>query len=254
MNEVRCSLVCSLIVLLGIAAAFDPACSQTVIRPQIGLQTMWFNGNYPVRQPISPGVSRDLPLGGGVIGNSNGLHLGVDVIPALEGLVRFPIVAEAYFLHGKTTFAASRITDRQTKRWTFTHSAQIFSLGAGVGASLFAGPTLYGQVEGRVFIIPETDLNSRIYYLENDETINETNLHPDTTTRVRYGAYVKVGTQVPFYEPFLIDFSVGYGVLNLAGKEAEPSMQHNLLVVDNRPAPEVTVGYIGLGLSVIYKF
>lgn len=243
-----------LAAVLCIAASIHLAPAQTVIRPQIGLQTMWFNGDYPVRQPISPGVARDLPLGGGVIGNSNGLHLGAELVPEPEGILRFPFVLEAFFLNGKTTFAASRISDRQTKRWTFTHTAQIYSAGAGIGASFFTGPTLYGQLEGRVFIIPETDLHSRIYYLENDETIVETTLHPDTTTRIRYGAYLKIGTQVPFYEPFMIDFSVGYGVINLAGKEADVADQRNLLVVDNRPAPEVTIGYIGLGLSVIYKF
>lgn len=232
----------------------QPSLTQTLIRPQVGLQTMWFNGDYPVRQPISPGVSRDLPLGGGVIGNSNGLHLGVDIIPDAESPLRIPIVAEAFFLNGKTTFAASRITDRETRRWTFTHTAQIYSMGAGIGTSFFTGPTLYMQAEGRVNILPRTDLHSRIYLLETDETISETLLHPDTTMRIRYGAYLKLGTQLPFYDPFLIDISVGYGVINLAGKEANVEDQRNLLVVDNRPAPEVTIGYIGLGFSMIYRY
>jgi len=251
------SLISIRTALTALAVVFGTttvAMGQTVVRPQIGIQTMWFNGDYPVRQPISPGVSRDLPLGGGVMGNSNGLHVGLDIIPDLEGALRFPVVAEAFFLHGKTTFAASRISDRETKRWTFTHTATVYSFGAGIGASFFTGPTLYAQAEGRVFVIPQTDLHSRIYLLESDATITETLLHPDTTTRIRYGLYGKLGTQVPFYEPFMIDFSIGYGVVNLAGKESNVEDQRNLLVVDNLPAPEVTIGYIGLGLSLIYKF
>ena len=120
-----------------------------------------------------------------------------------------------------------------TPRNTSRHSLSLFLL----TTALLTGCSTYVNIPG-----------------QSDQTVTENLVHPDTTTRIRYGTYVKIGTKVPFYKPFLIDFSVGYGVLNLAGKGSDVSQQHNLLVVDNMPAPEVTVGYIGLGLSVIYKF
>lgn len=235
-------------------APSTPIQSGLTLRPSIGVQTLWFNGDYPVRQDISPGNSRDLPLGGGVIGPSNGLRLQLELIPDVNGILRFPISAEAYFLSGKTTFAITRVNEVPTKRWTFTHTAQIFSAGAGVTALFFKLPTtLYFSAEGKVYYLPSTTLLSRIYNADTDETLEERELIPDPDNHLRYGAYVRVGTQVEFFEPLLLDFSVGYGGLNIWGKNTDPESQRNLMVVDPRNAPETTLGYIGLGFSVIWR-
>jgi hypothetical protein len=238
---------------LLLATVPTPLQAQFTVQPSIGLQTLWFNGDYPVRQPISPGVSRDLPLGGGVIGNSNGLHLQADIIPDPKGMFSVPVTLDAFFLSGKTTFAVTRILDKNPVRWQFRHSAQIYSIGTGLKASFFDGPVLYFSAEGKLNYIPSTELTSRIYYTSNDETIEEVTLKPDPNDHLRGGAYIRIGTKLEFYEPVLIDFSIGYGALNLIGKETDPKISRNLLVVDNRPTPEVTIGYIGIGLSIIWK-
>jgi hypothetical protein len=228
-----------------------------IIQPAIGVQTMWFNGNYPINRDISPedaSVSnRDVPLGGGVIGSSNGLHLGLEVIPYEGSILRFPISFEAFFLSGRTTYAASLLSEHPLKRLTFTHTGNIFSAGAGVTASFFKLPSLYFSLEGRINYIPSTKLYTRLYAPENDSTIGESTVIPDSSAHLRYGAYLKVGTQVEFFEPFILDFSVGYGGLNLWGKNTNPATARDLFVVDPRNSSETTLGYIGVGFSVIWK-
>jgi hypothetical protein len=226
-----------------------------MFHPSIGVQTMWFNGDYPISRDISPESSsnRDLPLGGGVLGSSNGLHLGLEVIPSRGSIIRFPLSLDAFFLSGKTTYAASRLTEHPVKRWTFTHTGNIFSAGAGVTASFFDLPSLYISAEAKVNYIPSTHLTSRIYDAEADTTIRQVDVVPDSSAHWRYGAYIKVGTQVEFFEPFILDFSVGYGGLNLWGKNTDPATQRDLMVVDPRNSPETTLGYIGIAFSVIWK-
>jgi hypothetical protein len=226
-----------------------------VIQPSIGVQTLWFNGDYPISRDISPesATDRDLPLGGGVLGSSNGLHLGLEVIPSSESIIRFPISFDAFFLSGKTTYAASRLTEHPVKRWTFTHTGNIFSAGAGITASFFKLPSLYFSAEAKINYIPSTHLVSRIYNAETNETLSERDIIPDSSAHLRYGAYLKMGTQVEFFDPFILDFSIGYGGLNLLGKNTDPATQRDLMVVDPRNTPETTLGYIGVGFSVIWK-
>lgn len=224
-----------------------------IIQPSIGVQTMWFNGDYPVSQDISPGSDRELPLGGGVLGSSNGIRLGLEVIPEEGSIIRFPVTLEAFFLNGKTTFPFSRLNERPVKLLTYTHRASIFAAGAGVTLSFFKRHTLYFSAEAKFHYIPATSLTPRLYNAETDETISEQNFVPDSSAHTRFGAYLKLGSQVEFFEPFMLDFSIGYGGLNLAGKNTDPATQRNLMVVDRRNAPEVTLGYIGLGFSIIWK-
>lgn len=223
------------------------------LRPQIGLQTMWFNGDYPVRQDISPGSDRELPLGGGVLGSSNALRLGLEVIPSPTSIIRFPLTAEAYFLSGKTTFPLTRIGEKPTKRLTFTHTANIFSLGTGITLSFFKSPTLYFSGEARMNYISKTTLTTRLYVADNDSTEYERSVSPDEAAHTRFGAYLKVGTQAQFFDPFMLDFSIGYGGLNIGGRNTDPATGRNLMVVDPRNAPEMLLGYIGIGLSLIWK-
>lgn len=226
-----------------------------IIQPSIGVQTMWFNGDYPISRDISPESTsgRDVPLGGGVIGSSNGLHLGLEIIPSRESILRFPVTFDAFFLTGKTTFAASRLTDPVVQRLTFSHTGYIYSVGAGVTASFFTLPSLYISAEAKANFIPSTHLVTRLYNANTDETIREREVIPDSSAHTRYGAYIKLGTQVEFFDPIILDFSIGYGAVNLWGKNTDPATQRDLLVVDQNPSPETTLGYIGVGFSVIWR-
>ena len=64
-----------------------PASAQFTLHPSLGLQTIWFNGDVPASQPISPGISRDLPLGGGMMSTNNGARLQLELIPKPDGMI-----------------------------------------------------------------------------------------------------------------------------------------------------------------------
>jgi hypothetical protein len=248
-------LLAAVIVALGTISAI-PAAAQFSMRPSLGLQTMWFNGDYPVSQPISPGNNRDLPLGGGMMSSNNGVRLQLELIPSDSSMIRIPVAVEYYDMSGKTTFSASSASEERKKRYLFRHDASLISVGAGVTANFFTFPSLYFGVEGKLNYLPATSLYSRLYYVDKDETLErgERTFHPSPEAETRLGLYLRVGTQLDFFEPFLLDFSLGYGAMNLALKETDPAKQRNLLIVDSeRHDPELTIGYIGIGFSVLWK-
>ncbi len=246
-------LLILLFVTLTLTTVESPA--QIALRPSLGVQTMWFNGANDIKQPISPGADRELPLGGGMNGTHPGLQIQLDLFPSAESMFHFPIVLEAYSLVGKTTFAASPVSEPRKRRWLFRHSAEVYSVGAGFTMNFFEGlPTVYMSVLGKMNFIGSSELLSRIYFTDNNETVSERTVFPDSVSKTRFGGYIKVGAQVEFFEPLMLDFSFGYGALNIGGRETDPELQRNLLVVDNlRRDPETIVGYLGVGFGIIWK-
>src|SRR5690606_23868075 len=53
---------------------------RVVLHPMIGVQTMWFNGDYQARRPLSPVGEEVQALGGGFLGSSNALHVEVEIL------------------------------------------------------------------------------------------------------------------------------------------------------------------------------
>lgn len=239
---------CILFLIVGSSAE-----AQVVIRPSLGLQTMTFNGDVPVSQPISPGPGQVERLGGGITGPQSGARLQFEVFDEESDLLRFPLSVEYYGLSGRTTFSLSTASIPRKQRLTFTHSANIASIGAGAMIVPFDLPAPYLLAEMKFNYISENNLHSRIFYSDNNETVQENNVKP-ANSATRIGAYVRLGAQLEFFEPLLLDVSAGFGALNLFGKETDPATQRNLLIVDNqRIEPEQTISYFGLNLSLIWK-
>ncbi len=248
---IRFLTACACGILLLIVSSTAEA--QVVIRPSLGLQTMTFNGDVPVNQPISPGPGQVERLGGGITGPQSGVRLQFEIFDEEKDLLRFPLSVEYYGLSGRTTFSFASASNRRKQRLTFTHSANIASLGAGAMIVPFDLPAPYLLAEMKFNYISENNLNTRIFYSDNNETVQENDVKPASSV-TRIGAYVRFGAQLEFFEPLLLDVSAGYGALNLFGKETDPATQRNLLIVDNqRIEPEQTIGYIGLNLSLIWK-
>lgn len=246
-------LVCGA-VLAALVLFDDPVQlqAQVTLRPSLGLQTITFNGAYPVSQPISPGPGQSERLGGGIVGPQSGVRLQFEIFDEEKDALRFPLSFEYYSLNGRTTFSlASGNLDRK-QRLTFVHSAQILSGGLGAMIIPFDLPSVYFQAEAKANYIPASNLNARIFYADNGETIQENDVEasPDV---FRVGAYVSIGAQMEFFEPFLLDFSLGYGALNLFGRVEDPDSGRQLLIVDPINQPEVTIGYVGLNMSLVWK-
>lgn len=247
------SIALATIMTLLFFLAGTRADAQVTIQPSLGLQTMTFNGDYPARQPISPGNDRNLPLGGGFSRPYSGLRLQGEIFPSSNDMIRIPVSLEYFHLVGSSTFSITSFSSSRRQRLTLTHTADVISIGTGVTVSLFDVPTLYVSGEMKGNFIPATSLNSRVFYSDSDETRFENTSSPKPAT-FRLGAFIKVGSQVEFFKPLLLDFNVGYGALNLIGKETDPNKSANILVVDSElAAPETTVGYFSLGLGVVWK-
>lgn len=230
-----------------------------VVRPKIGVQSIWFNGRYPVNDMLSP-VLDTSAWGGGLTGSQNAVHLEAEIIPSSESLIRIPVSFDAFFLSGKTTFTFSNAPDPGLQRLTLRHTANLYSIGTGIRASFFRSPSLYLSAEGRLNIISPNTLEARLYNPDNDSTISGSTVTVHEETDIRGGAFLQIGTQVEFFDPLMLDFSIGYGALNLVGKETDPAKIHDLLVADNyqpnnrlRPSAERTVGYMGIAFGIIWK-
>lgn len=227
--------------------------AQVVVRPSLGLQSIAFLGDPPATNSMSPGIERELPLGGGLSGAQTGFRLQFEAFSQKNDLLRLPISFEYFTLNGKTTFFLSSFQSTRKQRLTFTHEAQVATAGIGLTASFFDIPSLYitGELKGVYFF--ETDLSSRIFYADNNETVESFTGHP-SPEEFRVGGFVKLGTQLAFFDPFLLDFNVGVGTLNMLLKDTDPATQRNLLVADpTRHDPEQTLSYFSLGMTVVWK-
>lgn len=244
--------LCASIYALLVFASSIPAVAQVTIRPSLGLQTMTFVGDKPVTQPISPGPDREERLGGGMVGPHVGARLQFEVASQENAIIRFPLSLEYYFLDGATTFSLSTFGGRK-QRLTFTHTANIASGGLGVMVAPTKNPTVYLLAEAKANYIFPTSLEARIYYSDKNETIQQNTVEPSPGI-FRIGGYARLGAQLEFFEPLLMDFSVGYGALNLFGKETDPAEERNILIIDSEiREPEETIGYLGLNISLIWK-
>ena len=242
-----------LLVLFVLLISTTEINAQVVLRPSLGLQTIAFLGEPPAVLPMSPGPDRELPLGGGLTGAQTGLRLQFEAFSTKNDMLRLPISLEYFTLNGKTTFALSSFQAPRKQRLTFTHEANIVTANIGITASFFELPSLYvtGELKG-VYML-ETELSSRIFYTDNNETIEAFSGHPSPAT-FRIGGFAKVGTQVEFFEPFLLDFSAGIGTLNMLLKDTDPATQRDILVVDpTRHDPEQSVHYFSIGMNLVWK-
>lgn len=240
----------SLFMLAGVATRGD---AQVIVRPSLGLQSMAFVGEPPATQPMSPGPDRELPLGGGLTGAQTGVRLQFEAFSAKSDLLRIPVSFEYFNLNGKTTFALTSFQAERKQRLTFTHEAAIATAGIGATLSLFDIPSLYVTGELKGVYLFESELSSRIFYTDNDETVESFSGNP-SPAEFRVGGFAKIGTQVAFFEPLLLDFNAGIGTLNLLLKETAPEEQRNLLIVDpTRNDPEQSLTYFSLGLTVVWK-
>ncbi|MCE2504038.1 MAG: hypothetical protein J4G05_08280 [Chlorobi bacterium] len=227
--------------------------AQVVIRPSLGLQSMAFIGEPPAALPISPGSERELPLGGGIMGAHAGFRLQFEAFFPKNDLLRLPISIEYFMLNGKTTFALSSFQAPRKQLLTFTHEANIATTNIGLTASFFELPSFYVTAELKGVYMFETELRSRIFYSDNHETTASYSSHPAHGT-FRIGGFAKIGSQVEFFEPFLLDFNAGVGTLNLLLKETDPNKRRDILVVDpTRHDPEQTVQYFSLGMTLVWK-
>ncbi|HVK40015.1 MAG TPA: hypothetical protein VNA88_15900 [Candidatus Kapabacteria bacterium] len=253
----RSALRVTLAVAAIIALVPAPSAAQFDTRPSLGIQTMLFNGDNQARRPISQGTDVMLAFGGGLSSANNGIRFGLEVVPDPEGVLRFPIVAEYYWFDGKTTFAVPS-NNRRVQQLRLHYTANMFSGGLGVTASFFnkAVASLYFSAEGRFNYFPSTTLTSRRFYLDNGELIGaERSITPDTEARTRIGAVIRMGTQADFFDPVLLDFTIGYGALNLGMKDTDPETQRDLLTAEpTLNTAERTLGFITFGLSAIWRF
>jgi hypothetical protein len=244
-----------IVLTTGSARAQENAASGPgafVSRPSIGLQTIFFGKDSPPAISLSPGDDRDV-IGGGFSSANNAVRVVVELIPDANGMWRIPLSFEAYQFIGKTTFAVPIPNQNRKLRWLFRHDATMFSVGTGVTAAFFSKPNLYINLEGKLNYLPPATFYNRQYYSDNNQTYREKEVDLQDEARTRFGGFARVGTQVDFFDPFLLDFSVGYGVINAFGKETDPVASRHLLTIDDRSAPEGTIGYFGFGLSLIWE-
>jgi hypothetical protein len=223
------------------------------VRPSLGLQTLDFIGNPPAERAISPGDDRALPFGGGLISAHPGLRLQFEAFSSESDHLRLPVSFEYFSLSGKTTFVFGITQDNRVQRLTFKHTADIITGSLGLTASFFNVPSVYVSGEVKAVQIFPTNLNRRSFIHDNDSTINSTDIQI-SDAKFRIGAFAKIGTQVEFFEPLLLDFNVGVGALNLLLRDTDPETGQNLLVVENQyAAPEEIVKYFSIGMTVVWK-
>jgi len=243
-----------LLILFLVTVANINLSAQPVILPSVGLQTLTF--------AVDTGhilVQKLHVLGANFSGPHNGFRLQAELLLDKNSIIRFPISLEGFFIHGVETQKALGPPIPLTVsrgRVKIMHDAMMFSGNIGLGLTwlrIKKYADFYATAEAKLNYLPPTTISASYFDASTDVEYQykENTTHKDSWFRV--GSYFKGGIQVPFFEPLMIDFSGGYGFINLLGKYKEEG-QHTLFSVDRDVhEPETTIPYWGLGLSLIYK-
>jgi hypothetical protein len=180
-----------------------------------GLTTMWITSENIARERIFPRSEEEMP-GAGFDGQQAGISLrmlyGIDAVKNM----RVTAGLDYYFLRGiqRNQFTSSTLF--------FTYSVDMPTLVLGTEYALLEYPPgdarIYAGIEARGALTIAKPINFRLVRLKGD-TLIQSGKGEIKENAFRLGGAVRLGIDGEIYDPFYVNFSVGYGIINLVGRD-----------------------------------
>ncbi len=206
-----------------------------------GLTTMWIVNDNIARGNIIPRTMDELPgagFDGQQVGFSVRLLYGLDA----KRRVRLTTGLDYYFLRGVQRNQLTSTT------YYFTYAVDMPTLVLGTEYAFLEYPPgdakIYAGIEARGAFTSAKPIDFRVVRLGDNLTIREG--HGEIKTNAfRLGGAIRLGIDGEIYDPLYVNFSVGYGIVNLIGRDHS---RGELLTPDNSgaelPYPDNHEGYV----------
>lgn len=217
--------------LLLFAIVYSDANSQIRFRVSGGLSTNWIVSDNPATARIVANTE-GTPSGPdeaieGIGGAFDGLQVGYGVRMYADidkqKLFRIPFGADIFLMRGTQSFLAPNYGI------TATHSTSVYSFHAGFEYAFIEFPLAFARAyvagELRGTLVSDDNLFVR------ERTINQTTQRIEVVERniqgkadaFRIGSMIRLGLEGEIYYPVFLNTSIGYGAMNLIGRDVRPT-------------------------------
>lgn len=246
-----------LLTLLGlwfaVSAVDAPAQYMSGTKVGIGLSTAWINGANPARDYMWPdilqGVSDSLVVrpGGSFDGQQPGIGLRTRFALNDTGTVRLMLGLDYLFYRGNWRLPLDAGNVLMEHRVDMTTGI----LGVEYVAYEFTPlARLYAAAEARASFLHSSYFNWE-FVTNQGEIFQERGRTEGKPSTFRLGTALRIGLEGEFQDNFIVDTSVGYGVVNLTGRD---DVRGQLLTTNNDfETGENLVGNILFSFILMYR-
>jgi hypothetical protein len=217
----KCLLLSSILLL----ASLDHLSSQIRYRVSAGLSTNWIISDNPAVDRIVANASGPesrpedpTQLGGAFDGNQIGYGIRAYVDLDKQKLYRIPFGVDVFMLRGSQSFTGTNFG------LLARHSTDVYSFHAGFEYSFvefplaFARAYVAGELRGSMVTNGNLYTRSRVLGSDSRITTVESNF-AGKSSAFRLGSMIRLGLEGEIYYPVFLNTSVGYGAMNLVGRD-----------------------------------
>lgn len=215
------------ILAFGLAAILTSSVqAQVRFRLASGLSTDWITNDNPAVYPLtgsSDTSNPNRPYGGAFDGAQVGWGIRGYVDLDKQKTFRIPVGVDVYYYNGAQSIAASNYKFRAE------HSNTLVSSFTGFEWSFVEFPLAFARAylggEARFLYVNANTITREGTNIINGEAYTYSSSFSGKSSAFRVGAMARVGIEGEIYYPIFLNTSVGYGVMNLLGRDSRSTAQ-----------------------------
>ncbi|HLP28811.1 MAG TPA: hypothetical protein VK147_09230 [Candidatus Didemnitutus sp.] len=216
-----------LLLLVATLILATSAEGQVRFRIAAGLSTDWITNDNPAVQRIAS-AGEELPddkvtAGGGFDGAQMGWGLRAYADLDKQKKFRIPLGFDFFSFSGTQTVNSELFNIR------VTHSNQLYTGFTGFEWSFIEFPWAFARAyigaEARVLIVGENTISSTRNVVVGDTIQSSSQMYNGKPSATRFGALARLGIEGEVYYPVFINTSVGWGAMNILGRDDRPTSE-----------------------------
>ncbi len=224
MNTQRITHFLTLLVIFAVAASTSMA--QVRFRIASGLSTDWITNDNPAVYALTGSTDTtqaNRPFGGAFDGAQVGWGLRGYVDLDKQKTFRIPVGVDVFYYNGAQSVVGPNY------KFRVEHSNTLISSFTGFEWSFVEFPLAFARAyvggEARFLYVNANTITSEGTNIINGEAFNYSNSFSGKSSAFRVGAMARLGIEGEIYYPVFLNTSVGYGFMNLLGRDNRSSAQ-----------------------------
>jgi hypothetical protein len=214
----------TLVVLFVVASA--AATAQVRFRLASGLSTDWITNDNPAVYALTGSTDTsqpNRPYGGAFDGAQVGWGIRGYVDLDKQKTFRIPVGVDVFYYNGAQSVAATNY------KFRVEHSNTLVSSFTGFEWSFVEFPLAFARAyvggEARFLYVNANTISSDVTNIIDGEVFTTSTTYSGKSSAFRMGAMARLGIEGEIYYPVFLNTSVGYGVMNLLGRDTRSSAQ-----------------------------
>ena len=200
--------------------------AQLRFRVAAGLSTNWITNDNPATYRIT-GVGDPTDTTAGYGGGLDGVQVGWGITGFADldkqKLYRIPFGLDVWMMGGTQTLNGTSFTI------AVRHEVQVYSGHAGFEWSFVEFPLAYARAylgaEMRLNHVAPNSINVHEEYRSTNPPLIRDTTYSAKAAATRLGGMIRLGIEGELYYPVFINTSIGWGVMNLIGRDSRPTWE-----------------------------